>query len=114
MYYYVHMKNIIEFTEKFKTEQDCINYLKKVKGIDCPHCGHEKTYEYKDGKLYKCASCRKQFTLKIGTIFEKSRLPLKKWFMAIFLMNSNKKGISSVELGEKLGVRQATAGYGII
>ena len=105
------MKNIIEFTEKFKTEQDCVDYLKKVKGTDCPHCGHKKTYEYKDGKLYKCALCRKQFTLKVGTIFEKSRLPLKKWFMAIFLMNNNKKGISSVELGEKLGVRQATAWF---
>ena len=76
------MKNLLEFTKHFETEQDCINYLKKVKGTACPHCAHEKSYEYKNGRLFKCAKCRKQFTLKIGTIFEKSRLSLKVWFTA--------------------------------
>ena len=103
------MKNIIEFEQRFKNEHGCIDYLKKTRGTACPNCKHKKTYEYKNGKLFKCANCKKQFSLRVGTIFENSPLPLKKWFMAIFLMNNNKKGISSVELGEKIGVRQGTA-----
>lgn len=95
------MENILEFTKQFETEQNCIDYLKKIKETACPHCGHEKSYEYKNDSLYKCAKCRKQFTLKVGTIFEKSRLSLRTWFMAIFLMNNAKKGISSVELWQK-------------
>ena len=105
------MKNIIEFTKQFKTEQDCIDYLKKTRGTSCPFCKHEKTYEYANGKLFKCAKCRKQFTLRMGTIFQDSRLPLVKWFTAMFLLSNSKKGISSVDLAEKIGVTQKTAWF---
>lgn len=111
------MKNIntlIEFMEFFKDEETCIEYVKSIKFKDgeyCPHCGCKKVYTYKDGKLYKCSKCRKQFTIKVGTIFGDSKIPLKKWLLAIFLLWTNHKGISSVQLAEQVGVTQKTAWF---
>ena len=109
----VSLNTIFKFTEKFKTEKDCLEHLKEIHGTSCRHCGHPKTYEYKKGKrnLFKCLKCQKQFTLKISTIFEKSRLPLKKWFMAMYLLNENSKGISSKTLAKQIGVTQKTAWF---
>jgi transposase-like protein len=61
------------------------------------------------GKLLKCADCRKQFSVRVGTIFEDSALPLQKWFYAIYIFSAHKKGISSCQLGKDISVRQATA-----
>lgn len=111
------MKNIntlIEFMEFFKDEETCIEYVKSIKFKDgeyCPHCGCKKVYTYKDGKLYKCSKCRKQFTIKVGTIFGDSKIPLKKWLLVIFLLWTNHKGISSVQLAEQVGVTQKTAWF---
>jgi transposase-like protein len=63
------------------------------------------------GKLLKCADCRRQFSVRIGTIFEDSALPLQKWFMAIYLLMAHKKGISSIQLGKDIGVTQKTAWF---
>jgi transposase-like protein len=65
----------------------------------------------REGKLYKCADCRKQFTIKVGTIFEDSAIPLQKWFFAIFLMTAHKKGISSCQLARDLSITQKTAWF---
>ncbi len=105
------MKTIFDITEKFKTEQDCLNYLKETHGTDCRHCGHNEVYACKTRNLYKCKQCKKQFTLKIGTIFQGSRIPLPKWFMGIYLLNESSKGISSIQLAKKLGVTQKTAWF---
>ena len=72
---------------------------------------YKKTYEFKDGKLYKCASCRKKFTLTVRTIFEDSKIHLRKWFIAIYLITSHKKGISSLQLSKDIGVTQKTAWF---
>ena len=77
----------------------------------CPHCNHDKVYTYKDGKRYKCAGCKTQFTVKSGTVFEDSNVGMKKWFMAIYLMMTTKKGVSSPELAKKIKVTQATAWF---
>ena len=66
---------------------------------------------FKDGKRYRCAKCRKDFTIKTGTLFGESKLPLKTWFTAIYLLTSSKKGISSPQLAEFLGVSQKTAWF---
>jgi len=63
------------------------------------------------GKLLKCADCRRQFTVKVGTIFEDSAIPLQKWFMAVYLLMAHKKGISSVQLGKDIGVTQKSAWF---
>lgn len=79
----------------------------------CPYkeCGHDRVFTYANGKVYKCAKCKKQFSVKVGTIFEDSKIPLQKWFAAIYLITSHKKGISSLQLHRDLGVTQKTAWF---
>lgn len=106
--------NLLELTQAFDTEDKALKHLKKVRWQGkpyCPHCKHNKVYKFKDGKLYKCASCRKKFTVTVGTIFEDSKIPLRKWFMAIYLITSHKKGISSLQLSKDIGVTQKTAWF---
>ena len=106
--------NLVEFQQKFGTEQACLEYLEQVrwpKGRYCPHCGSVKTYKFADGKLFKCGDCRKQFTAKVGTIFKDSKVPLYKWFLAVYLATSLKKGISSVQLSKYIGVTQKTSWF---
>lgn len=106
--------SIIQLVQKFSDENTCIEHLKGLRWKDgkyCPHCGNEKVYEFKDGKIFKCAACRKKFTIKVGTIFEDSPLPLQKWFIAIYLITSHKKGISSVQLAKDIDVTQKTAWF---
>lgn len=109
--------NLLEFQQKFATEEACLLHLEQSRwGIDgaerfCPHCGSFKTYKFKSGKLFKCGDCRKQFTAKVGTIFSDSKVPLTKWYLAIYLASSLKKGISSVQLSKYTGVTQKTAWF---
>jgi transposase-like protein len=65
----------------------------------------------KNYKHFKCGDCGKQFSAKVGTIFEKSLLPMRKWFMAIFLITSSKKGIASLQLAHQIDVTQKTAWF---
>jgi transposase-like protein len=85
-------------------------------GPVCPHCGGVERISKMGGKstrigAYKCYQCRKPFTVKIGTIFESSHIPLHMWLQAIFLMASSKKGISSNQLHRTLGVTLKTAWF---
>ena len=85
-------------------------------GPICPHCGGVERIGKMGGKstrigTYKCYQCRKPFTVKVGTIFESSHVPLHIWLQAIFLMASSKKGISSNQLHRTLGVTLKTAWF---
>lgn len=88
-------------------------------GPVCPHCGEaEKVYTIKANVdqrvrvgLKKCGSCRKQFTVKVGTVFEHGRIPLHKMLQAIYLMCSSKKGVSSKQLERTLEVTYKTAWF---
>ena len=85
----------------------------------CPHCGGtERIYKIKPNPekrvrvgLHKCGQCGKQFTVKVGTVFEQSHVPLHKWFQAAFLMASSKKGISAHQLHRVLEVTYKTAWF---
>jgi transposase-like protein len=90
------------------------------KGPVCPHCGHTKAYPMrsKEGAKrpmtpgsYKCAACRERFTVRIGTIFEDSHIPFRKWLIAMHLMTSSKQGISSHQLARELKVTIKTAWF---
>ena len=97
--------------------------LEKVRwpnGAWCPHCGnHDETMIAKiEGKkkshragLYYCNECKGQFTVTVGTVFERSKVPLTKWWLATHLMGSSKKGISSHQLHRMLGVTYKTAWF---
>ena len=110
-----NFKNILDVMKFFDTEEKCHKYLKSIfwkEGKKCPCCGSNKVMEYKsDFKKNRCYDCKSDFSIRKNTIFDDSRLPLQKWFMAIYLINSNKKGISSVNLAEQIGTTQKTAWY---
>jgi len=107
--------SLFELMDYFKDEQTCLGYLAEQRwpdGIECPHCYHTKVYVL-NGKVkrYKCGICRKQFTAKANTIFEDSKLPLRKWFAAIYLLLAHRKGISSYQLARDIKVTQKTAWF---
>lgn len=85
-------------------------------GPICPHCGVEGDHYLLKGKstrpgLYKCADCREPFTVTVGTVFERSKIPLNKWLLAVYLLCSSKKGMSSHQLHRTLGVTYKTAWF---
>lgn len=109
-------QNLIDLLSYFNEEQVCRDYLELIRWngkITCPYkeCKHEHAHKYSDGKRYKCASCQRQFSVKVGTIFEDSKISLQKWFAAIYLITSHKKGISSLQLHRDIGVTQKTAWF---
>lgn len=112
------VSSIISFYQKFSDEQTCRDYLEKARWGDepiCPRCGSYKTYKYTSGvnagKLFKCGDCKRQFTVRVGTIFEDSKISLHKWFLAVYLATSLKKGISSVQLSKYIETTQKTSWY---
>ena len=85
-------------------------------GPVCPHCGGVDRISKMGGKstrigAYKCYQCRQQFTVKIGTVFEDSHVPMRLWLQAMYLLCSSKKGISSNQLHRTLGVTLKTAWF---
>ena len=101
---------------KFKDEQSCRDWLagKRWGGHDkaiCPHCNHKTCYIHTGIDRYTCQSCAKQFSVRTNTIFEDSRLPLVKWFIAIYLSTSLKKGISSIQLSKYIEITQKSAWF---
>ncbi len=107
--------NLFYFFKQFPDEESCRKYLEKRRWGDtpvCPHCENkQKIYRYKNGKILKCACCKKQFSVKTGTIYENSNIPLQKWFLTFYLISLSKKGISSIELSKTIGVTQKSAWY---
>ena len=106
--------NLQDFEEAFPDEKAAIDHFRSIRwpdGLSCVHCGSmERVYTLSDG-THKCGDCRKKFTVRNGSIFEDSKLALRLWFKAIFLMTSHKKGISSHQLARDLGVTQKTAWF---
>lgn len=107
------------FTEESKA-REFIESKRWSNGPICPHCDCKEVYKLTakpESKkpvrpgVYKCKACRKQFTVRIGTIFEESLIPLSKWLMAIHLMTSSKKGISSHQIAREVGITQKSAWF---
>lgn len=107
-------KSLFDLSETIPDEQAAIDYLRTIRwkrGPFCPHCGDTKIYTFSDKKTHKCAGCRKRFSIKVGTIFEDTKIPLQKWFMAIWFMTSHAKGIASTQLALDIDVTQKTAWF---
>ena len=114
------MEKAILNRPEFKDEAKAREWLEAIRwpnGPVCPHCGSESKEHYKlEGKahrpgLYKCKDCREQFTVTVGTVFERSKIKLHVWLQAMHLMCSSKKGISSKQLERMLGVTYQTAWF---
>lgn len=102
----------MDFYQRFGSEDACIDYLEEKQWHGqpvCPHCGSVTVYKCQSRRIFKCSDCTKQFSARIGTIFEESRLPLQKWFLAIWLLTSHKKGVSSIQIAKHLGITQKSA-----
>ena len=102
------------FEEMYGSEEQCHAVLVQWRWPDrfeCPDCLGRGHCVVNRGarRLFQCNACRKQTSVKAGTIFASSKLPLRIWFRAIFLLTQSKKGISSIELGRRLGVTQTAA-----
>ncbi len=100
------------FRASFGTEDQCRAVLARLRwpnGFECGSCGHRGHCILAGRRLYQCNRCKKQVSVTSGTIFHSTKLPLTLWFAAIHLVVTAKNGISSVELGRRLGVRQPTA-----
>ncbi len=108
--------SLYQFFERFPNEESARVYFEKKRWNDqivCPHCGSEKTSECKNHKPmpYRCKSCRKHFSVRTGTVLAESRLPLHKWLMAMYMLTTARKGISSVQMAKELGITQKSAWF---
>jgi transposase-like protein len=100
------------FRERFGTEEACRAALFEMRwreGLACPACGGRSFCELRTRRLFQCNRCKKQVRLTAGTVFQDTKLPLTTWFAAIYHLTQSKNGISSIELGRRLGVKQGTA-----
>jgi len=110
-------QTLIEAVRYFTDLDVCHNYMVKLKWPDgkifCPKCGCDNVGTIAKRRMFQCKdkNCRKQFSAKVGTIFEDSRLGLGKWFLAAWQIANAKNGISSMELHRALGVTQKTAWF---
>lgn len=105
--------SFLDFVQEFNTEEKCVQHLASLRWPDgpvCQKCGARGQINFLPSRnRFWCAYCKKQFSVRAHTIFAKSRLPLSKWFAAIWLATSDKRGIRSIELANKIGVTQKTA-----
>ena len=105
---------LIEMMAAIPDEDAAIAHFTQVRwanGVFCPYCGSDRVYHFSDNRTHKCGACRQRFSIKVGTIFEASKVPLRKWLMAIWLLTSHKKGIASTQLAKDIGVTQKTAWF---
>jgi transposase-like protein len=99
----------------FSDPDRCFEYAKTLRFPDgkviCPRCSSDKNYFIKTRRIWLCRGCNKQFTLKVGTIFEDSPLGLDKWMAGFWMLVNCKNGVSSMELHRALGITQKSAWF---
>lgn len=107
-------RNIFDFQKEFSTDEKCREYLEQQRWNGtpaCPFCGSLNVHRFPNGKIFKCREkqCRNKFSVTVGTIYENTKIPLTKWFLATYILSVHSKGISSLQLAGWLGVTQKTA-----
>ncbi|HLX91810.1 MAG TPA: IS1595 family transposase [Puia sp.] len=101
---------------KLSSEDVCRSYMEEMRWGNnpvCPHCGAPNPYRLRDGKKFRCKSktCKRNFTVTVGTVFENSKIELRIWIAAGYLLSAHKKGISSHQLSRDLGITQKSAWF---
>jgi len=107
-------KTLQQAIQYFSDEQVCIDAVAAMRwpdGPQCPACLAKAPYYLKTQKRFKCRDCRRQFSVKLGTIFEDSPIPLQKWMPAMWMLANCKNGVSSHEIGRALGITQKSAWF---
>lgn len=109
------IKSLSQAIRYFSDEEVCIKTVAAIRWPDgkpvCPHCESPKNYWLANARRWKCAKCRKQFSVKVGTVFEDSPLSLDKWLTALWLIANCKNGISSYEIARDIGITQKSAWF---
>ena len=98
-----------QFFKQFPNERSALEFIEELrwpKGAICPHCDSKRTSRQKVYQYHQCKDCRKKFTVRTETIFERSHIPLDKWLYAMYLLQTARKGISSLQLSKELGITQ--------
>jgi len=106
-------KSILDLIKAFPDEQTCINHLETLRwngNVVSPFDASSKVYTCK-GNKYRCKNTGKYFNVKTDTLFDNTKMELQKWFLAIYLVTSHKKGISSLQLGRDLSITQKSAWF---
>ena len=106
-------QSLAEFLEACGTEQNCEQALFRARwphGFECPACGYGKHCKLRTRKVLQCIRCKHQASLTAGTLLENTKLPLRTWFLAMYLVSQSKHGIPAMELMRRLGVSYNTAG----
>lgn len=106
--------NVSEVFTRFPNQGSCIQYLEGLRWQnepECPYCKSKQSSQRKDSHRHQCNNCNNSYSVLVGTIFEDTKLPLFKWFLAISLMLNAKKGLSALQLGRDIGVNRKTAWY---
>ncbi len=107
-------KSIIDFQNEFSTEEKCREYLETQRwGLSpaCPFCGSVNVHRFPNNRIFKCREklCRSKFSVTVGTVYENTKIPLTKWFLATYILSVHSKGISSLQLANWLGITQKSA-----
>ena len=108
------MTNLLTLIDDYSSDAKCRELLERLRwpnGVACLRCGSLSISEVCNRDQFDCDTCRYQFSVTAGTIMHDSHLPLRKWFLAIYLMCESKKGISALQLKRTLGVAYKTAWY---
>jgi transposase-like protein len=106
--------SVFQLFEMFPDQETARVYLESrlwPKGPRCPSCGIGDRITTRKGGYYRCNQCKTDFTVRTGTIFERSHVPLHKWIYAMYLVVTARKGISSMQLAKEIGVTQKTAWF---
>lgn len=100
--------SLTQFQNLFSTEEACMDHLFERRwpnGFVCPRCGHHRYSFHSARRLHQCCACKYQVSVTAGTVFHKTRTPLRKWFWMIFLMARQKSGVSMMSLQRMLDIR---------
>lgn len=109
-----HFDSLLQLVNAIPDEQAAIDHFTAIRWkrtAFCPYCNSTKIYHFSDKRTHKCGDCKQRFSIKVGTIFEDTKIPLRKWFMAIWSITSNRKGVASTQLARDIGVTQKTAWF---
>ncbi|MCD6020012.1 MAG: Transposase family [Bacteroidetes bacterium] len=107
------IRSVIDLLVAFPDEQSCVEHLEKLRWNGRPRSPFDGTsvvYKCKNGR-YRCKNTGKYFNVRTGTMFDNTKVSLQKWFLAIYMVTSHKKGISSMQLAKDLHVTQKTAWF---
>ena len=107
-------KSILDFQRHFDTDEKCRQHLEQTRWNGtpaCPFCGSINAHRLPCGKRFNCRDCKNKFSVTVGTIYENSKVPLNKWYLATYILTNHSKGISSLQLASWLGVTQKTAWF---